>query len=80
MVHEHFIIFINPPGIIEQLLEIAGVLLNHLCYLLQLGKLVAIVVLEHALRTDQLMTHPAKVLNLLVLMFKAEYARHVSEF
>jgi len=80
MIDKHLVVLVDSAGIVEQLLQVADVLLDHSGHLFKLRELVTVVVFEHAFGANELRADLAEVLDLLVLMLKAENTRHISEF
>jgi len=80
MIDKHLVVLVDSAGIVEQLLQVADVLLDHSGHLFKLRELVTVVVFEHTLGANELRADLAEVLDLLVLMLKAENTRHISEF
>ena len=67
------VVIIDALGIEHELVEIVNVLLYDIGDVFQLSQLVAVVVLEHALRAHDRVAELAKVFDLLVLMLEAEH-------
>ena len=80
VIDKHLVVLVDSASIVEQLLQVADVLLDHSGHLFKLCELVTVVVFEHALGANELRADLAEVLDLLVLMLKAENTRHISEF
>lgn len=68
---EAHIVVVYVPSALHQRAQISDILPHNSCHLLQLGQLVAIVDLEHALRADQLLAHSTVVLNQLFRVLAA---------
>jgi hypothetical protein len=73
------VVVVDSFCVFKQFLEVRDVLFYYVRYVVQLGELVTVVIFEHALGTDKLMTVPAEVLDLPLLVHVAVYARVVCD-
>ena len=76
---EFSIVFIDAGCVVQQELQILNILFHHSGDVFQQCQFVAIVLLEHAPGTHQLVTAAAEILNLFLLVLEAEDTVHVCQ-
>lgn len=80
VVDEHLVVFVDAARVVQEFLKVADVLFQHGSHFFQLGKFVAVVVLEHAARANKLVANAAEVFNLLLRVLKAVHTSLVGQF
>ena len=71
MLNKAYVVIIGGACTVHQAAQVSHILPHDLSDFVQLGQLVPIVQLKHALRADQLLANTAEVLNNLACMLRA---------